>query len=69
VQLVQSTRLYRRKGSALGVAENRRAVEALARGIARSPRNAALVEQAVAELEAAEAELGRIHLPGEGDAS
>lgn len=68
-QLVHSTRLYRRKGSALGVAENRRAIEALARALGRSPRNAALLEQAAAELEAAEAELGRIHLPGEGDAS
>jgi tetratricopeptide (TPR) repeat protein len=67
-ELIQSTRLYRRKGSALGVAENRRAIERIAASLPRNQQNLALVERAAAELDAAEAELGRIHLPGEADA-
>ncbi|MFO0552496.1 MAG: hypothetical protein U0271_29170 [Polyangiaceae bacterium] len=61
--------LNHQKGSTLGVAFNRRAFDELVRGLGGREAGSPLVRQVRSRLEAAEADLGRIKLPGERDTS
>jgi tetratricopeptide (TPR) repeat protein len=64
VLLAESVELNRVKGSALGVAHNRRAFTKLA-PIAEAARLTSMVRELGEKLRAAEEVLGAIHLPGE----
>lgn len=65
VLLGESISLNRRKGSAIGVAFNRRTLAALARAVGPDPHARAMVRELEAALAEAEAEVGRVALPGE----
>lgn len=65
--LSDSVTLNHQKGSVLGVALNRRAFDALVHGVGERASPAAF-DEVRARIEAAEAELGTVGLPGERDA-
>lgn len=65
--LADSVELNHQKGSAIGVAYNRRAFDAIAHELRGAPGSAALLGEVRGRLERAEHDLGAIHLPGERD--
>ncbi|WP_437727378.1 hypothetical protein [Sorangium sp. So ce861] len=65
--LAESMAMNLEKGSPLGLAYNRRALNALVPNISLQGEEAELLRKIAAELAAAEAALGRLKLPGEPD--
>ncbi|WP_437319985.1 hypothetical protein [Sorangium sp. So ce385] len=65
--LAESMAMNLEKGSPLGLAYNRRALNALVPNISLQGEEAGLLRKIAAELAAAEAALGRLRLPGEPD--
>ncbi|WP_437337728.1 hypothetical protein [Sorangium sp. So ce394] len=65
--LAESMAMNLEKGSPLGLAYNRRALNALVPNISLQGEEAELLRKIAAELAAAEAALGRLRLPGEPD--
>ncbi|WP_148313590.1 hypothetical protein [Sorangium cellulosum] len=65
--LAESMAMNLEKGSPLGLAYNRRALNALVPNISLQGEEAELLRKLAAELAAAEAALGRLRLPGEPD--
>ncbi|WP_437736675.1 hypothetical protein [Sorangium sp. So ce1335] len=65
--LAESMAMNLEKGSPLGLAYNRRALNALVPNISLQGEEAEMLRQIAAQLAAAEAALGRLRLPGEPD--